>query len=399
MDNQPVSKGQTMSNTLKSPVEWAPFSEVEMSHRREAILNEANSQDCDLVVAYGADRSGSAVEWLSGWPVTREAVLVIDGKSGDDLLLVQFYNHVPQATEISLRYKVSWAGFSTLDTLSEELRRRNASQRNVAIIGPLPWAFYRSIAENALEIHALDQNYIRLRLIKSAEEIERVRIGAHFTDLALLSLRNNLQAGLVDYQLADFVERAYIPIGGTTHIHYFGVTSMNDPRRGAPVQHSVGSRVEQGDVVVTEISAAFQGYPGQALRTISVGSELTPLYRQLHSVAEAAFDAIFSVLRPGTTPDEIISAAGIIEEAGFTTLDDLVHGFVGGYLPPVLGSQSRPAGKLPSVKLSAGMTLVIQPNVTMLDHSAGVQTGELVLITQNGAESLHHIPRGAWVNP
>ena len=40
------------------------------------------------------------------------------------------------------------------------------------------------------------------------------------------------------------------------------------------------------------------------------------------------------------------------------------------------------------------MTVVIQPNVVTPDGKAGVQTGELVLITDAGAESLHTIPRG-----
>jgi Xaa-Pro dipeptidase len=103
------------------------------------------------------------------------------------------------------------------------------------------------------------------------------------------------------------------------------------------------------------------------------------------------------VLRPGCTPAEIVEAAGVIEDAGYTIVDDLVHGFGGGYLPPVLGSRSRPAGPLPDLTLAAGMTLVVQPNVTTLDHRAGVQTGELMLITETGAESLHAVPRGPWM--
>jgi Xaa-Pro aminopeptidase len=155
--------------------------------------------------------------------------------------------------------------------------------------------------------------------------------------------------------------------------------------------------VRAGDVVVTEISAAFQGYSGQVLRTMTTEPGLTPLYRDLHAVADAAFDAVCGVLRPGCTPEEIVEAAGVIEEAGFTVVDDLVHGFGGGYLPPVLGSRSRPAGPLPQLTLQPGMTIVVQPNVTTPDTKAGVQTGELVVITETGAESLHAVPRGPWV--
>ena len=40
------------------------------------------------------------------------------------------------------------------------------------------------------------------------------------------------------------------------------------------------------------------------------------------------------------------------------------------------------------------MTVVIQPNVITRDEQAGVQTGELVLVTETGWESLHRFPRG-----
>ena len=40
------------------------------------------------------------------------------------------------------------------------------------------------------------------------------------------------------------------------------------------------------------------------------------------------------------------------------------------------------------------MTVVIQPNVVTRDETAGVQTGELVAVTENGAKRLHTYPLG-----
>jgi hypothetical protein len=40
------------------------------------------------------------------------------------------------------------------------------------------------------------------------------------------------------------------------------------------------------------------------------------------------------------------------------------------------------------------MTVVVQPNVSRTDFRLGVQTGELMLITADGAERLHRFPRG-----
>jgi hypothetical protein len=91
---------------------------------------------------------------------------------------------------------------------------------------------------------------------------------------------------------------------------------------------------------------------------------------------------------------EVIDASGVIENAGFTIIDDLLHGYGGGYLPPILGSKSRPAGPVPDAPFRAGQTVVIQPNVVTRDGKAGVQTGEMVLITDTGIERMHAMPRG-----
>ena len=172
-----------------------------------------------------------------------------------------------------------------------------------------------------------------------------------------------MRPGLTERDLWDITERAYLRHGGSTYIHYFGVTQMAKPDCQVPRQFPENREVQAGDVVFTEISGMFWDYPGQILRTFTVGADPTPLYRDLYATAEAAYDAIAAVLRAGTELERIIEVSGVIEKAGFTTCDDLVHGFGGGYFPPVLGTKSRPAGPLPDMKLEAGMTIVVQPNV------------------------------------
>ena len=63
-------------------------------------------------------------------------------------------------------------------------------------------------------------------------------------------------------------------------------------------------------------------------------AEPTQLDRDLHATAEAVFDAITKRIRPGTTVAELIDATSIIEANGFTTCDDVVHGYGGGYFQP-----------------------------------------------------------------
>jgi Xaa-Pro dipeptidase len=219
-------------------------------------------------------------------------------------------------------------------------------------------------------------------------------VGAALTDSAMRSLRDNAGPGMNERELGNVVERAYVGRGGVTHIHYFGATSMSAPDLCVPAQWPSTRKLRRGDVLCSELSASFWDHPGQLLRTFIVEAEPTGLYRELHDVADAAFDAIFERLRPGVTAREIVDASSVIEDAGFTTYDDLVHGFVGGYLPPVLGSKSRTLEPIPDFTFEAGMTVVVQPNVVTRDERAGVQTGELVLVTEGGAERLHDFDRG-----
>ncbi len=278
-----------------------------------------------------------------------------------------------------------------------ELARRGGRDQRLGVVGPLPFGAAAVLGEHVGEIVDCGAAYTCLRLVKSAEEIAWLRAGARYSDAGMLALGEKLAPGLTEHELADVVERAYVPRGGTTQIHYFGVTSMRAPQRCVPAQFTSGRRVRTGDVVSLELSAAHYGYAGQILRTFAVGEQPTPLYRELHDVADAAFDAVVSTLRDGVNCEEVVAASSVIEDAGFTTCDDLVHGYGGGYLPPVLGSRSRPAGAVPGLTLRAGMTVVVQPNVITPDGKAGVQTGQLVVVTDAGVESLHNVPRGLRV--
>lgn len=372
--------------------EYPRFSAGEMLRRHGAVEALLTQAGCDHLVFCGADRAGSAVQWLTGWPVTAEAVGVLSPEKCN-ALFVQYHNHVPQARRLASDAEVAWGGQSSVASAIAELKRRGARADRVATIGPVSAEQHAALAAAFGTLTNLNKGYMRLRMIKSAEELDWLRLGAHFSDLGMMALRDGLRAGLTERELGDLVERAYVGLGGANVIHYFGVTPMADPQLAVPAQFPSTRRVEAGDIVFAEISAAFWDYPGQVLRSLALG-EPTPLYRDLHAAADAAFDAIAAVLRDGAMPAQVIEASRAIEDAGFTTVDDLLHGYGGGYLSPILGSASRPAGPVPDEPFRAGTTVVIQPNVTTRNHKAGVQTGEMVLITQDGIERMHAMPRG-----
>jgi Xaa-Pro aminopeptidase len=372
--------------------EYPRFSAAEMARRRAAAERLLVEHNADHLVYCGANRFGSSVPWLTQWPVTAEATGVLT-PGERDVLFIHYFNHLPLACRLA-DADVRWAGESGIGNAVKELERRSAKPDRVAVIGPLTFEQHAVLAGRFGKIANLNKAYARVRWIKSAEEIDWMRIGAYLSDLGMAALRDHLAPGVSERELGNVVERAYVGEGGSHVIHYIGATPMREPAVAVPAQFPSARRIQAGDAVSAEISAAFWEYPGQVLRSFAVGADPAPLYRELHAVADAAFDAIAAVLKAGALPEQVVAASGVIEDAGFTVIDDVLHGYGGGYLPPVLGTRSRSNGPVPADPFEAGMTVVIQPNVVTRDGKAGVQTGELVLITPTGIERLHGIPRG-----
>jgi Xaa-Pro dipeptidase len=370
--------------------EYPRFSDAEYARRQRALGAVMDKAGVDHLLVITDHRAGNAPQWVTGWPGTVEAYVIF--KPGEKMwMAVEWVNHFPLARKIARDVEVHWGAHHGLQQMIRELKRRGA--KRVGNMGPLVVSKYREL-EGHFQMVGLDAEYIRLRTIKSEEELDWLRIGAALSDAGLAALLAGTKPGLTERELGAIVESAYIKHGGATMIHYIGVTSMARPHIYVPPQHHSPRKVKKGDVVFCELSAYWWDYAGQVLRTFTVDAEPTPLYRDLHETAEAAFDAVTGVARHGTTMQEILDATGVIEQNGFTVCDDLMHGFGGGYFQPIIGTKSRMAGPLPAMTLEENMTVVVQPNVITRDHKAGVQVGELIRVTRTGFERLHRAKRG-----
>ena len=386
--SDPVSKLQPRLKAILEQ-EYPRFSDDEYARRHKRLAEVMDKAGADHLLVITDHRTGNATQWVTAWPGTVEAYTIF--KPGVKMtMFMEWYNHFPLGRKIARDVDVQWGEHRGIQKTIEELKRRGA--KRVGTMGPLAARKYRQLEEH-FEVVALDAEYVRCRMIKSEEEFDWLRIGAALSDAGFAALLSGTRPGLNERELADLVERAYIPLGGTTMIHYIGVTSMANPHIHVPPQHPSPRRVQKGDVVFCELSAFWWDYAGQVLRTFTVDADPTPLYRDLHATAEAAFDAVTGVVRHGTTMEEIIEAASVIEKNGFTACDDLMHGFGGGYFPPILGTRSRPAGPLPQMALQENMTVVIQPNPITPDQRAGVQVGEMIRVTRDGFERLHSVGR------
>jgi Xaa-Pro dipeptidase len=116
----------------------AGFSAAEMRRRRTEFGREVARSGASHALVYGANRSGSAVSWLTGWPVTREALLVMAPDEDDDVLLVSYFNHVPQARRLSA-VRVEWAGTRAVAAALDLLAARGRLPDRIALAGAVPY--------------------------------------------------------------------------------------------------------------------------------------------------------------------------------------------------------------------------------------------------------------------
>jgi Xaa-Pro aminopeptidase len=363
------------------------FSDAEYARRRDALAHAMQHAGVDHLLLVCAQGVGNAVRWLTAWPGTNEALLLFRPREAMTMY-VEYCNHVPQAVALARDVDVRWAEQRGIINVVEELERRAA--RRVGVIGPLAGPRWK-VLESRFQLISLDSEYAALRMLKSEEELDWLRMGAALSDAGMRALIAGTKPGMSEHDLVNKVERAYVGLGGAHGIHFIGSTAMAAPDLCVPRQFPSRRTVRAGDFVFCELSASWWDYSGQVLRGCTVDAEPTPLYRDLHSTALAAYEAITKAIRPGATGRELVEASSVIEANGFTTCDDLVHGYGGGYLPPILGSTSRPA-RAETLALAENMCMVVQPNVITRDQQAGVQVGNLVRVTRHGCESLQRIP-------
>ena len=372
------------------------FSDVEIERRRALIEEFIKRHELDGLVVFGwsaQNRTAQAdVYYLSGYLGMRDNYVVFSAE-GDATLFAQSYNHVPNASEVSFLEDVRWGGVDNGETVGEELVRRG--HRKVGIVGWMPYQQHDSMRRTTgdqCRFEDVTAGFRKIRLKKSPEELEWLQRGAAFTDAALSGLQDALRPGIREYQLAGAIEMSYLADGGSTGFYYLASTPMSRPDRCVPAQVLSNRVIEAGDVVTCEIAIAYAGYAGQCLRTFTVAAEPTPQIAELHATAEEVYNSVADAIRTGAGIEDVWQASDAISERGFTIRDGLVHGYGIGLLPPSIRTRETTHGVDDDWVFEAGETIVIQPNVISPDETVGVQVGELCVVTDEGARSLHSYP-------
>lgn len=355
--------------------------------RRHGWVEEVTAElELDAVAIGGATGPlDTTVQFFSNWPSQVQSYVVF--VAGEPpYLLARLWNHLPDAQRIAVIHDIRYGGDTPAEqsaTLACDLARRGS--KRVGLVGVVPHADYDALRATlpAADFVDLNGHYQSFRLVKSEAEMVFTRIGSRMNDAAVAALASALKPGLNELDIARIVEETYLDQRGINLIHFSLTTSMADPQIVVPHQYHPDRPIEAGDVFVTEISTTFWGYAGQILRTFVIGAEPTRRYVRLHQVALETYQTLTNLMRPGVTIGRLLDAADMITEAGFDIWDDLIHGFGGAYLPPILRTRANRGATHPdSFAYREGTLLVIQPNV--IDGQAGVQVGNSMQLTAAG---------------
>jgi Xaa-Pro aminopeptidase len=380
---------------MRQRSDYPTFSDDELKRRHQVFYALMEQEGVDAALVFGSGRYASDIYWLSDWPSSREAYLLMQtGK--EPVILMQLFNHFPMARVMSWITDVRWAGANTTNSVIELIAERGLEAKKIGLVGSISYQVYNRLRDKYPKATFVDlgAKLRMLRTVKSPAEIERIRIASRLTDQSIEALAQGLRAGLREDEIPAIIEVVYLKAGGYAGIHFMSSMPMRAPDFCVPSQFHSNRKLQKGDALITEISGAYSGYSGQIHRTFSIGEGPTPEWQKMHDAAMEAFDVLSKVIKDGATTTEAEEAAEIIHRRGYSTYDDLVHG-VNQY-PPIFQTRTRKRHDSREMTFRENMVIVIQPNLITYDEKMGLQFGETLVVKKPGCESLNAYPR-QWV--
>jgi Xaa-Pro dipeptidase len=222
----------------------------------------------------------------------------------------------------------------------------------------------------------------QLRLIKSAEEIEKMRVSASVADKVFTLLKDMIRPGLTDYEIYSEVKRI---------IHKMGCDYSFDliDAEGAKMNlfYPTGDRLEANGTLALEITPSYEGYYTQLPVTLPVGEYPHHIHKMI-PVWKQALKAAVDILGPGTKVCDIhLAIEKVVHTAGYISPWRHGHGVGLDLIDLWFLSESD------SMELRSGMTLVLHPNLLLDPESEGngPSLGYTYLITDTGSEKLNKV--------
>lgn len=228
-------------------------------------------------------------------------------------------------------------------------------------------------------------------IIKTPEEIEKMRVANQIVAKALLKLKEMVKPGITTAELDRVAEESIRRAGARPSFKgYKGFPASLCASINEVVVHGIpGERkLREGDIIGLDLGAEYEGYYGDAAITLPVGKISPEAERLLRVTREALYKGI-GWMKEGNRLSDISHAVQThAEAAGFSVVTDFVgHGI--GTAPhedPQVPNYG-PAGQGPILK--RGMVLAIEPMINAGKHPVQVLEDDWTVVTRDRKLSAH----------
>ncbi len=229
--------------------------------------------------------------------------------------------------------------------------------------------------------------------IKNPEEIELMKEAGRILAITHEELKKAIKPGITTYDIDKLGEEVIRSYGCTpSFLNYCGYPASICVSINEEVVHGIPSRtryIKEGDIVSLDAGVIYKGYHSDSARTYGVG-EISPVCTDLIKVTKQSFFEALKVAQAGNHIKDIgVAVERYVLQHGFDVVVDLVGHGVGKNLheePDVPNFATRRRGP----KLKAGMTIAIEPMVTVGDYHVNWLDDGWTVVTADGLAAAHY---------
>jgi Xaa-Pro aminopeptidase len=252
----------------------------------------------------------------------------------------------------------------------------------------------RELLEEDWELVPFTHAVERLRAVKDASEIARIRAAAELADEALLSVLESGVVGRTEREVAIELEFRMRALGAEAP----SFPSIVAAGAHAALPHAAPREEPIArDVLLTiDWGALHQGYCSDCTRTYATGDGISDQARDVYELVLSAQERALDEVRAGPSGRELDAVAReLIERAGLG--DEFGHGLGHGVGMEVHEGPrlSRTGGEEP---LLAGNVVTVEPGVYLPGRLA-VRIEDLAVVGQGGRDVLTSLPKALTVIP
>ncbi len=233
-------------------------------------------------------------------------------------------------------------------------------------------------------------------VLKSREEIERMRVASAIVAEVLAALRERAKPGVTTAELDEVAEELTRKRGAKPAFKGYVVQGRVFPATvcisvNEEVVHGVPSKrrvLKEGDIVGLDFGVSVDGYFGDAAMTVPIG-KVPQKAQRLMDVTKAALEAGIDAVRSGGYISDISGAIqDVAEGAGYSLVREFVGHGIGRKLhedPQVPNYRTGTRG----VRIQEGLVLAIEPMVNEGGPEVYVREDGWTAATRDGSLSAH----------